>query len=97
MIKILRKLYFTSLALALISTLLPSAMTMEEKNSQDLNLISIPKGFINDRSDELKELISFYINREELRNEISERAYQKTMAFHTYRHRLEKMLNQLDF
>ncbi len=47
--------------------------------------------------DELKELISFYINREELRNEISERAYQKTMAFHTYRHRLEKMLNQLDF
>ena len=57
MIKILRKLYFTSLALALISTLLPSAMTMEEKNSQDLNLISIPKGFINDRSDELKELI----------------------------------------
>lgn len=45
--------------------------------------------------DELKEKIDYYLHNPAARAEITRRSYQKTINCHTYRHRMQQMIQQI--
>jgi spore maturation protein CgeB len=48
-----------------------------------------------DHINELKEKINFFLNHPEKRNELADRARERVLAEHTYRHRMETMLHHI--